>query len=232
MTRLQRAGTELIPTGHIFLQLGDVVKVVGPEEGVKYAAQTLGNEVKQLESPELAGIFTGIVLGVLLGSIPWTIPGIPVPVKLGLAGGPLIVSLLLTRFGGRFHVNSYATMSGNLMMRELGIALFLASVGLSTGPFVLQALGDTSTYQWLLGAAVIATVPLVLVGWVAHRWGRKTYFEVCGLLAGASTDPPALAFATQMAGSDVPALSYATVYPLTMILRIVAAQAFIIFLMS
>jgi putative transport protein len=123
-------------------------------------------------------------------------------------------------------------MSGNLMMRELGIALFLASVGLSTGPFVLQALGDTSTYQWLLGAAVIATVPLVLVGWVAHRWGRKTYFEVCGLLAGASTDPPALAFATQMAGSDVPALSYATVYPLTMILRIVAAQALIIFLMS
>jgi putative transport protein len=231
MTRLNRAGIEMVPTGHLFLQLGDVVKVVGPEEGVRYAAQTLGNEVKQLDSPGLGGIFVGILLGLLLGSIPLAIPGIPVPVKIGLAGGPLIVSLVLTRFGGRLHVNSYASLGGNLMMRELGIALFLASVGLSSGPYLVQALGTAETYQWMLGALFIATVPLVAVGWAAHRWGRKTYFELCGLLAGASTDPPALAFATQMAGSDVPALCYATVYPLTMILRIVAAQALIVFLM-
>ena len=231
MTRLQRAGTEMVPNGNIFLQLGDIVKVVGTQDGVDYAAGVLGNEIKRLEVPYLATIFLGIALGVIVGSIPFTLPNIPAPVKIGLAGGPLIVALLLTKFGGRLYMNNYTTTSANMMMRELGIALFLASVGLSSGEAVESALSNSATYIWIVFALAITIIPLVGIGLLAYFFARKTYFEICGILAGASTDPPALAFATQMADSDVPALSYATVYPLTMILRIVAAQV-LIFLFS
>lgn len=230
LTRLSRAGIEMVPHGDIFLQLGDTVKVVGTEEGVGIVANALGNSLKRLEAPDLAPIFMGIVLGVILGSIPFHFPNMPVAVKIGMAGGPLIVALILSRFGNLFYLNNYTTNSANLMIRELGISLFLASVGLSSGKNLSHAFADGSGFGWIAMGIAITIIPLLLVGFIAHKYFRKTYFEVCGLLAGASTDPPALAFATKLAGNDIPSVSYATVYPLTMILRIVAAQLLILLL--
>ena len=230
LTRLSRAGIEMVPHGDIFLQLGDTVKVVGTEEGVDIVANALGNSLKRLEAPDLAPIFLGIVLGVILGSIPLHFPNMPVAVKIGMAGGPLIVALILSRFGNLLYLNNYTTNSANLMIRELGISLFLASVGLSSGKNLSHAFADGSGFGWIAMGIAITIIPLLLVGFVAHKFFRKTYFEVCGLLAGASTDPPALAFATKLAGNDIPSVTYATVYPLTMILRIVAAQLLILLL--
>ena len=230
LTRLSRAGIELVPHGDIFFQLGDTVKVVGTEEGVAMITKALGNSIKKLEVPDLAPIFMGIVLGVILGSIPFHFPNMPVAVKIGMAGGPLIIALILSRFGNLLYLNNYTTNSANLMIRELGISLFLASVGLSSGKNLSVAFSDGSGWIWMAMGLVITIVPLLIVGIVAHKYFRKTYFEVCGLLAGASTDPPALAFATKLAGSDIPSVTYATVYPLTMILRIVAAQLLILLL--
>jgi putative transport protein len=230
LTRLNRAGIELVPHGDIFLQLGDTLKVVGTEEGVRLVAKALGNSLKKLEAPDLAPIFIGIVLGVILGSIPFHFPNMPVPIKIGMAGGPLIVALLLSRFGNLFYLNNYTTNSANLMIRELGISLFLASVGLSSGKNLSVAFGNGQGWIWMAMGIAITIIPLVLIGFIAHKYFRKTYFEVCGLLAGASTDPPALAFATKLTGSDIPSVTYATVYPLTMILRIVAAQLLILLL--
>ncbi len=230
LTRLSRAGIEMVPHGDIFLQLGDTVKVVGTEEGVDLVANAVGNSLKRLEAPDLAPIFMGIVLGVILGSIPFHFPNMPVAVKIGMAGGPLIVALILSRFGNLFYLNNYTTNSANLMIRELGISLFLASVGLSSGKNLSDAFADGSGLGWIAMGLAITIIPLLLVGFIAHKFFRKTYFEICGLLAGASTDPPALAFATRLAGNDIPSVTYATVYPLTMILRIVAAQLLILLL--
>jgi putative transport protein len=230
LTRLSRAGIEMVPHGDIFLQLGDTVKVVGTEEGVDIVANALGNSLKRLEAPDLAPIFMGIVLGVILGSIPFHFPNMPVAVKIGMAGGPLIVALILSRFGNLLYLNNYTTNSANLMIRELGISLFLASVGLSSGKNLSVAFADGSGLGWIAMGLAITIIPLLLVGFIAHKFFRKTYFEICGLLAGASTDPPALAFATRLAGNDIPSVTYATVYPLTMILRIVAAQLLILLL--
>ena len=230
LTRLSRAGIEMVPHGDTFLQLGDTVKVVGSKEGIQEVTDALGNSLKRLEVPDLAPIFMGIVLGVILGSIPFYFPNMPVAVKIGMAGGPLIVALTLSRFGNIVYLNNYTTNSANLMIRELGISLFLASVGLSSGNNLSIAFADGSGLQWILMGVLITVLPLLIVGIVAYTYFRKTYFEICGLLAGASTDPPALAFATRLAGSDIPSLTYATVYPLTMILRIVAAQLLILLL--
>lgn len=228
LTRLNRAGIEMVPHGDIFLQLGDRVKVVGTEEGVHIVSEALGNSEKKLDVPDIAPIFFGIVLGVILGSLPLHFPGMPVAVKIGMAGGPLIVALLLSRFGNVFYLNNYTTNSANLLMRELGIALFLASVGLSSGKNLGVAFADGRGFYWILMGVAITMIPLIVAGIVAKKLFRKTYFEICGLLAGASTDPPALAFATKLAGSDIPSVTYATVYPVTMILRIVAAQLLIL----
>lgn len=228
LTRLRRAGIEMVPHGDMLLQLGDIVKVVGTEEGVNIVSEALGNSVKKLEAPDLAPIFMGIVLGVVLGSIPFHFPGMPVAVKIGLAGGPLIVSLLLSRFGNKFYLTNYTTNSANLMIREMGITLFLASVGLSSGKNLSLAFADGRGFLWIAMGIAITIIPLVSIGLIAKKFFKKTYFEICGLLAGASTDPPALAFATKLAGSDIPSVTYATVYPLTMILRIVAAQLLIL----
>lgn len=228
LARLSRAGIEVLPHGDLFLQLGDRVKIVGTQEGVEKATKLLGNSVKKLDVPEIAPIFFGIVLGVLLGSIPFMVPGIPIPVKIGLAGGPLIVALLLSRFGGALYLNNYITYSANLMLRELGITLFLASVGLASGANLGNAFASGVAWKWMGMGAVITIVPLLIVGFIAHKYFKKTYFETCGLLAGASTDPPALAFAIKTAGNDIPSNTYATVYPLTMILRIVGAQLLIL----
>lgn len=230
LTRLSRAGVEMVPHGNIFLQLGDTVKVVGTEEGVTRVAAALGNSLKRLEAPDLAPIFIGIVLGVIVGSIPFYLPDIPVPIKIGMAGGPLIVALLLSRFGSVVYLNTYTTNSANLMIRELGISLFLASVGLGSGTSLAEAFTGGEGWYWIGMGICITLIPLLVVGFIAHRFFRKTYFEVCGFLAGASTDPPALAFALKMAGNDIPSATYATVYPLTMILRIVAAELLILML--
>jgi len=228
MTRLNRAGIEMVPHGDIYLQLGDSIKVVGTEAGVKIVSEALGNSLKKLEVPDLASIFIGIVLGVIVGSIPFHFPGMPVAVKIGMAGGPLIIALLLSRFGNKFYLNNYTTNSANLMIRELGICLFLASVGLSSGKNLSVAFSDGRGFIWMLMGIAITIIPLLVTGIIAKKYFKKTYFEICGLLAGASTDPPALAFATKLAGSDIPSVTYATVYPVTMILRIVAAQLLIL----
>lgn len=229
-TRLSRAGIEMVPNGNIALQLGDIIKVVGTKEGLSNITKILGNSMKRLEVPDLAPIFMGIVIGIFFGSIPFQIPNIPVPVKIGLAGGPLIVALLLSRFGNKLYLNNYTTTSANLMIRELGITLFLASVGLGSGSKVAEAFASGNGFLWLSMGIVITILPLLLVGIIAMRWFKKSYFEICGLLAGASTDPPALTFALKISGNDIPSSTYATVYPLTMILRIVAAQLLILFL--
>ena len=228
LTRLNRAGIEMVPHGDVFFQLGDVIKVVGTEEGVRVVSEAFGNSIKKLEAPDLAPIFFGIVLGVILGSVPIYFPGMPVPVKIGMAGGPLVIALLLSRFGNVFYLNNYTTNSANLMIRELGISLFLASVGLSSGKNLSVAFADGKGLIWIAMGIAITIIPLIAVGLIAKKYFKKTYFEICGLLAGASTDPPALAFATKLAGNDIPSVTYATVYPLTMILRIVAAQLLIL----
>lgn len=230
LTRLSRAGVEMVPHGDIILQLGDHLKVVGTKEGVDVVIKTVGNEMKRLDVPDIAPIFFGIVLGVLLGSIPMYFFNMPVAVKIGLAGGPLIVALLLSRYGNKLYLNQFTTYSANLMLRELGITLFLASVGLSSGSNLHHAFEGGNAWWWISMGLTITIVPLLIVGLIAHYFFRKTYFEVCGLLAGASTDPPALAFSSQLAKSEVASVTYATVYPLTMILRIIAAQLLILFL--
>ena len=228
LTRLSRAGIEMVPHGDIILQLGDNIKVVGTKEGVKIVTEALGNSLKRLEVPDLAPVFIGIVIGAIVGSIPISFPNMPIPVKIGLAGGPLIVALVLSKFGNILYLNNYTTNSANLMVRELGITLFLASVGLSSGHSLAEAFHGTNAWLWIGMGLTITIVPLVIIGLIASYFFRKTYFEICGLLAGASTDPPALAFAMQMAKSDVPSVTYATVYPLSMILRIIGAQLLIL----
>jgi putative transport protein len=227
---MERAGIEMVTHGNTHLQLGDILRVVGTEEGVELVAKAVGNSMKRLEHPDLPPIFIGIVLGVILGSIPIHFPNMPVPVKIGLAGGPLIVALTLSRFGSTFYLNNYMANSANLMIRELGIALFLCSVGLNSGRNLAAAFADGSGWWWMGMGAAITMVPLLIMGCIAHFVFRKTYFEVCGLMAGASTDPPALAYALKMAGNDVPTDNYASVYPLTIIFRIVAAQLLILLL--
>ncbi len=230
LTRLGRAGIEMVPHGDIILQLGDNIKVVGTKETVKKVSDALGNSLKRLEVPDLAPIFIGIVLGAIIGSIPLSFPNMPVPVKIGLAGGPLIVALILSKFGNRLYLNNYTTNSANLMVREMGITLFLASVGLSSGHSLGEALKGGDAWLWVAMGVSITILPLVIIGIIAKYVFKKTFFEICGLLSGASTDPPALAFSMQMAKSDIPSLTYATVYPLTMILRIVGAQLLVLLL--
>ena len=229
LTRIKRAGIEMVAHGNIYLQLGDTITVVGIKEKVNQFSAVVGNSLKRLEAPDLGPIFFGIVLGVILGSIPFYIPNVPVAVKIGMAGGPLIVALILSRFGNHLYLNNYTTHSANLIVREIGIALFLASVGLGSGHNLTGAFTDGSGYRWIVMGITITMVPLLIIGVIAHKFFRKTYFEICGLLAGSCTDPPALAFALKMAGNDIPSATYATVYPLTMIMRILAAQLLILF---
>jgi putative transport protein len=229
ITRIKRSGFELIAAPNLVLQIGDMVTVVGSEEGVRYYSEFLGNAVKKLETPELAPVFLGIFLGILLGSIELSIPGIPVPIKIGLAGGPLIIALLISKFGNLVRIYNYTTYSANLMLRELGVALFLASIGLSTGKVLIMVFKNGKGLEWIAIGFIITVVPLLITGFVARLIARKSFFQICGLLAGASTDPPALAFTLQLAGNTVPSQTYATVYPLVMIARIVAAELFVLF---
>lgn len=230
ITRISRAGIEFVATQSTQLQIGDEVTVVGEEAAVMNCAKILGNSLKRLDHPQLAPVFTGVVLGVILGTIPLIIPGVPAPVKIGLAGGPLIIALVVSRFGSKFWLSTYMTQSANLMLREIGIVLFLASVGLSSGHHFIEILSNGDGLKWMFYGVIITLTPLLITGVIGMAVLKKNYFEVCGLLSGASTDPPALAFATQTTGSDAPAVTYATVYPLTMIARILVAQLLVLIL--
>ena len=226
LTRVNRAGVDLIPYQGLELQIGDRVMVVGSEKSVAQVADLLGNSLKKLDHPNLVTIFVGIALGVLLGSIP--LLGVPQPVKLGLAGGPLIVAILIGRFGTHFHLVTYTTMSANLMLREIGIALFLAAVGIGAGDGFVDAIVGGG-YRWIGYGVVITVVPLLIVGLVARLGLKMNYYTLMGLIAGATTDPPALAYANATAGNDMPAVGYSTVYPVVMFLRVLTAQIFILF---
>ena len=228
ITRVNRAGIDLVAAGNLQLQLGDRVTVVGPELSVMQAEQRFGNSLKRLRHPNLIPIFVGIALGVILGSISFHLPGIPQPVKLGLAGGPLIVALLIGRYGPHYKMVTYTTMSANLMLREVGISLFLAAVGLGAGEgFVATVVGGG--YMWILYGALITIVPLLLAGIIGKRLFGINYYTLTGVLSGASTNPPALAFSSEQTASDAPSVGYATVYPLAMFLRVLAAQLLILF---
>lgn len=226
LTRVNRAGVDLIPYQGLELQVGDRVMVVGPEKAVDKVATVLGNSLKKLNEPNLVTIFVGIALGVLLGSIP--LLNVPQPVKLGLAGGPLILAILIGRFGTHFHLVTYTTMSANLMLREMGIALFLACVGLGAGEGFVDAVVDGG-YRWIGYGAIITILPLLIVGTFARLALKMNYYTLMGMLSGAMTDPPALAYANGVAGNDMPAVGYSTVYPVVMFLRVLTAQIFILF---
>lgn len=227
VTRINRAGLDLISNPNLQLQLGDRLTVVGSESSIANIEGLLGNSLKRLREPNLISIFIGIALGMLLGSIPFMIPGIPQPVKLGLAGGPLIISILISKFGPRYKLVTYTTMSANLMLREIGIALFLACVGLEAGKAFVQTIVDGG-YVWIGYGAIITILPLLIVGVLGRLVFKINYFTLMGLISGSMTDPPALSFANATAGNDIPAVSYATVYPLTMFLRVITAQILIL----
>ena len=226
ITRVNRAGMDLIPYQGLELQVGDRVMVVGPAAAVAKVADVLGNSLKKLDHPNLITIFVGIALGVLLGSIP--LMNVPQPVKLGLAGGPLIVAILIGRFGTHFHLVTYTTASANLMLREIGIALFLAAVGIGAGDGFVEAVVGGG-YRWIGYGFIITVVPLLIVSLVARLYLKMNYYTLMGLIAGSTTDPPALAYANATAGNDMPAVGYSTVYPVVMFLRVLTAQIFILF---
>lgn len=228
ITRLYRSGIELVASPQIRLQMGDRLTVVGDENSIEKVITHLGNSVKRLNEPNLIPIFVGILSGVILGSVPVYIPGIINPIKLGLAGGPLIVAILLSKYGYKFSLISYTTPSANLMLREIGIVLFLASVGLLSGEKFIPTLLSGDGFIWMGYGAIITLVPLLLVGFFTRYILKRNYLEICGLLAGSMTDPPALAYANSIAQSEAPSVAYATVYPLVMFLRIFIAQLLIL----
>jgi putative transport protein len=229
ITRINRAGVDLIADPALKLQVGDRVTVVGDENAIKSIEQVLGNQMKRLNEPNLIPIFIGIFLGIILGSIPFSFFGLSQPVKLGLAGGPLIVAIFISIFGPKYHIVTYTTMSANLMLREIGICLFLTCVGIDTGENFVNTLIYGEGLRWIGYGVMITTIPLLIVG-LAGRWLLKiNYFTLSGMLAGSATNPLALAYSNSIAGNDVPTVSYATVYPLTMFLRVLAAQLLIVF---
>lgn len=230
VTRVTRGGIEFTATPGFRLQFGDVLMAVGEEPQIDAVAAVVGNSNHALNSPQPIPFFLGIALGVIVGSIPFVVPGLPAAVKLGLAGGPLIVAILLSRVANTGPLVWYLPTNANHMLREVGITLFLAAVGLKSGEKFMEVLLGGDGLRWLLFGALITAVPLLLVGVVARAWKKLNYAELCGLLAGSMTDPPALAFAQQTTASDAPAVAYATVYPLVMLLRVFTAQL-IVFLL-
>lgn len=224
ITRVTRAGIDLVPYQGMELQIGDKVMVVGNETAIEQVAHVLGNSLKQLREPQLLTIFLGITLGVLFGSIP--LMNIPQPVKLGLAGGPLIVALLIGRFGPHFHLVTYTTMSANLMLREVGLAMFLAGVGIGAGDGFVEAIAGGG-YRWIGYGFIITVLPLMIVGLFARLKLKLNYYTLMGLLSGSMTNPPALGYSNATSGNDMPALGYATVYPVVMFLRVLVAQMMI-----
>ena len=228
ITRINRSGVDLVATPQLQLQMGDRVTIVGSELAVSHAEKVLGNSLKRLNHPNLIPIFLGIALGCILGSLPFMFPGIPQPVKLGLAGGPLVVSILISRFGPQYKLITYTTMSANLMIREIGIALFLACVGLGAGKGFIDTIIYEGGYVWIGYGAIITVVPLLVAGFMGRYFWKLNYYTLIGVLSGANTNPPALAYSSDLTSCDAPAVGYATVYPLAMFLRVLTAQLLIL----
>ena len=228
ITRVNRSGVDLVASPQLQLQMGDRVTIVGSELAVAYAEKVLGNSMKRLNHPNLIPIFIGIALGCILGSLPFAFPGIPQPVKLGLAGGPLIVSILISRFGPKYKLITYTTMSANLMLREIGISIFLACVGLGAGEGFVDTVIHGGGYIWVGYGVIITILPLLITGLVGRYYCKLNYFTLIGVLAGSTTNPPALAYSNDLTSCDAPAVGYATVYPLTMFLRVLTAQILIL----
>ena len=229
ITRIRRAGIELLATRDLYLQLGDRILVVGEERAVNKVEKLFGNSTKRLDIPNLASIFLGIAIGVVLGALPIMLPGLSQPFKLGIAGGSLIVAILLGCFGPKMHIITYTTSSANLMIREIGIAMFLAAVGFGAGKTFIPTLLDGG-YVWIGYGVIITLIPLLIVGTIGRLWLKLDYFTLMGLIAGSTTDPPALAYATSLSSTnDRAAVAYSTVYPLTMFLRVLSGQMMILF---
>ena len=228
ITRVHRSGIDLLATPNLVLQVGDRVTVVGELDAIKKAEDLLGNTLKRLDHPHIFSFFLGIFVGVLVGSIPFFIPGIPMPVKLGLAGGPLVIAILLGSFGYKLKLVTYTTQSANLMLREVGISLFLASVGIASGGNFIETVVSGNGLLWIICGFLITTVPLLIVGFIGRKFTKLNYYTMMGLLSGSMTDPPALAYANSISENDAPAVAYSTVYPLTMFLRVISAQILIL----
>lgn len=224
VSRVNRAGHDLVPGAHLRLQFADALTVVGEPSGMAAMSKILGNRAKALQETQMVPIFVGIALGMVLGSVPIVLPGLPSAVKLGLAGGPLLVAILLSRLGHFGPVVWFMTPAANHVMRDLGITLFLAAVGVKAGAGFIDTLVHGPGLTWMMWGMAVTLVPLVIVALVGHLWLKTNYLTLCGLLAGSMTDPPALAFAQGLASSEAAILSYATVYPLVMVLRIIAPQ--------
>ncbi|MES5005934.1 putative transporter [Prevotella disiens] len=229
VTRISRQGMDLYAANNHHLHVGDRIMVVGFEENVERVAKMMGNSEKHLNAPNIATIFIGIVVGIIFGSLPLAIPGMPVPLKLGLAGGPLIIAILLGRFGYHMHLVTYTTTSANMMLREIGLALFLASVGVKAGAGFWETVVQGDGLKYVATGFLITIIPILLVGTYARMKYKFNYFTIMGAIAGSYTDPPALAYANSVCNAEAPALGYSTVYPLSMFLRILVAQLIVLF---
>ena len=229
VTRVTRQGMDIFASPTLPLQVGDRVMVVGPEDAVNNVASMMGNSIRRLDTPNIATIFVGIIIGIIFGSLPIAIPGMPVPMKLGIAGGPLIIAILIGRYGYKIHLVTYTTTSANMMLREIGLVLFLASVGIKAGAGFWETVVQGDGLLFVLTGFIITVVPILIVGPIARLKYKFNYFTIMGMLAGTYTDPPALAYANSICSKEAPAVGYSTVYPLSMFLRILTAQIIVLF---
>lgn len=229
VTRISRQGMDVFASRNYRFQVGDKILVVGPEDNVNRISELMGNSVKRLDTPNIATIFIGIIIGILFGSIPFAIPGMPVPLKLGIAGGPLIIAILIGRFGHRMKLNTYTTTSANMMLREMGLVLFLASVGVKAGAHFWDTVVEGDGLMYVFTGFLITIIPILIVGVIARLKFKFNYFTIMGMIAGTYTDPPALAYANSVCSREAPAIGYSTVYPLSMFLRIFTAQLIVLF---
>lgn len=229
VTRVTRQGMDLFASPSLSLQVGDRIMVVGPEDTVNRVAAVMGNSIKRLDAPNIATIFVGIFIGILFGSIPIALPGIPVPIKLGIAGGPLIIAILIGRYGYKVHLVTYTTTSANMMLREIGLMMFLASVGIKAGDGFLETVIQGDGLKYVYTGFFITIIPIFIIGTIARKKYKFNYFTIMGMIAGTYTDPPALAYANSICSKEAPAVGYSTVYPLSMFLRIFTAQIIVLF---
>lgn len=230
VTRVTRQGMDLFAIPSLSLQVGDRIMVVGPEDAVNRVAAVMGNSIKRLDAPNIATIFVGVLfIGILFGSIPVAIPGIPVPIKLGIAGGPLIIAILIGRYGYKVHLVTYTTTSANMMLREIGLMLFLASVGIKAGDGFLETVIQGDGVKYVYTGFLITIIPILIIGIIARKKYKFNYFTIMGMIAGTYTDPPALAYANSICSKEAPSIGYSTVYPLSMFLRIFTAQIIVLF---
>lgn len=229
VTRVTRQGMDLFAVPSLSLQVGDRIMVVGPEDAVNRVAAVMGNSIKRLDAPNIATIFVGVFIGILFGSIPVAIPGIPVPIKLGIAGGPLIIAILIGRYGYKVHLVTYTTTSANMMLREIGLMLFLASVGIKAGDGFLETVIQGDGVKYVYTGFLITIIPILIIGIIARKKYKFNYFTIMGMIAGTYIDPPALAYANSICSKEAPSIGYSTVYPLSMFLRIFTAQIIVLF---